>query len=99
MLCALDFVLGPSYEVVIAGEPEAEDTQNLIRTIQEEFVPNAVILFVPTDKDDPAIFDLAPFTRQQSIQKGSAMAFICSNFSCREPTSDPEQLRQFLDIR
>jgi uncharacterized protein YyaL (SSP411 family) len=99
MLCAIDLAIGPSYEVVIAGESEAEDTQKLIRTIHEEFVPNAVVLLVPADKDNLEIFQLAPFTRQQRIQKGQATASVCSNFTCRQPTSDPEQLLQSLDIR
>ena len=99
MLSALDFTLGPSYEIVITGQPGAEDTQKIIRTIQEEFVPNTVVLFVPSDKDNPAIFQLAPFTRQQLVPKGRATAFVCSNFTCKQPTSDPKQLLEFLDIK
>jgi uncharacterized protein YyaL (SSP411 family) len=99
MLCAIDFALGPSYEIVIAGPPGAEDTQKIVRTIQEEFVPNTVVLFVPTDKDNPAIFQLAPFTRQQRIPKGRVAAYVCSNFTCKQPTSDPVQLLKFLNIK
>ena len=99
MLCAIDFALGPSYEIVIAGSPGAEDTQKIVRTIQEEFVPNTVVLFVPTDKDNPAIFQLAPFTQQQRMPKGGAAAYVCSNFTCKQPTSDPVQLLHFLDIK
>ncbi|MGD8537332.1 MAG: thioredoxin domain-containing protein [Candidatus Aminicenantes bacterium] len=97
MLCAIDLALGPSYEIVITGDLSAKDTQKLIRTIQEEFVPNMVILFVPANKDNPAIFELAPFSRQQVAPKGRATAFICSAFSCKQPTSNPEQLLKFLN--
>jgi uncharacterized protein YyaL (SSP411 family) len=99
MLCAIDFALGPTHEIVIAGQPGDEDTHNMVRTIQEEFVPNSVVLFVPTDKDDPAIFQLAPFTRQQRMSKRHATAYVCSNFTCNEPTSDPKQLLHFLAIK
>jgi uncharacterized protein YyaL (SSP411 family) len=97
MLCAVDFALGPSYEVVIAGVLESEDTQDIIRTIHGAYVPNAVVLFVATDIDNPEIFRLSPFTSQQHIQKGHAMAFVCSNFTCRQPTAMPEQVLQFLE--
>ncbi len=99
MLCAIDFALGPTYEIVIAGRPGAEDTQKIIRTIQKEFIPNTVVLFVSTDIDNPAIFQLAPFTRQQHLSKGRAAAYVCSNFACQQPTSDPVQLLKLLNIK
>jgi uncharacterized protein YyaL (SSP411 family) len=99
MLCAIDLAIGPSYEVIIAGVPGAKETQQMIRTIQEKFVPNAAVLFVPANKDKPEIFQLAPFTRQQRTQKGHAVAYVCSNFTCRQPTSDPVQMLRFLDIK
>jgi uncharacterized protein YyaL (SSP411 family) len=99
MLCAIDFALGPTHEIVIFGQPGAEDTHKMVRTVQEEFTPNTVVLFVPTDKDNPAIFQLAPFTRQQRMSKGHAAAFVCSNFTCKQPISDPAQLLEFLNIK
>ncbi len=99
MLCAVDLALGPTYEVVIAGKLGAESTQKLIRTIYEGFVPNAVVVFVPADRDNAAIFELAHFTRHLHYPKSHSMAFVCSNFTCKQPTSDPEILRQLLDIK
>jgi uncharacterized protein YyaL (SSP411 family) len=97
MLCAVDFALGPTHEIVIIGLSGAEDTHRMIRTVQEEYVPNSVVLYVPTDKDNPAIYRLAPFTQQQPMMpKGDAAAFVCSNFTCKRPTSDPAQLLKFL---
>jgi uncharacterized protein YyaL (SSP411 family) len=99
MLCAIDFALGPSFEIVIAGQQGALDTQKMVRTIQDEFIPNTVVLFVPTDKENPAIYQLAPFTHKQHLFKSHAAAYVCANFTCKQPTSDPDQLLQFLDIR
>ncbi|MGD9344937.1 MAG: thioredoxin domain-containing protein, partial [Candidatus Aminicenantes bacterium] len=99
MLCAIDMALGPSYEIVIAGDAEDKETQTIIRTIQEEFVPNAVLIYIPEAQDNPAIYKLAPFTRQYGGLKGSAAAYVCSNFTCQQPTSDPEKLLQFLGIK
>jgi uncharacterized protein YyaL (SSP411 family) len=98
MLCAIDFALGPTHEIIISGHSGAEDTNKMVRTVQEEFIPNTVVLFVPTDKDNPAILQLAPFTRQQQMPKVRATAFVCSNFSCQQPTSDPSHLLKLLAI-
>jgi uncharacterized protein YyaL (SSP411 family) len=98
MLCAIDFALGPSIEIVITGRPEAEDTQKIVRTVQDEFIPSSVVLFVPTDTENPAIFQLAPFTQKQRKPGGSAAAYVCSNFACKQPTSNSKELLKFLDI-
>ncbi|MFH1748282.1 MAG: thioredoxin domain-containing protein, partial [Planctomycetota bacterium] len=34
LLCALDFGVGPSFEVVIAGQPDAEDTKRMLRALR-----------------------------------------------------------------
>jgi len=99
MLCAIDFALGPSFEIVIAGEAEDKKTGTIVRTIQEEFIPNAVVLFVPADLANPTIFKLAPFTQQHGTLEGRATAYVCSNFSCKQPTSDPEQLLLSLGVK
>jgi uncharacterized protein YyaL (SSP411 family) len=99
MLCAIDFALGPSHEIVITGQSGSEDTHQMVRTIQAEYVPNAVVLFVPTDEENPEILRLAPFTSHQHLPEGHAAAYVCSKFTCLQPTSDPKQMLQFLGIK
>jgi hypothetical protein len=99
MLCAIDFALGPSHEIVITGQSGSEDTHQMVRTIQAEYVPNAVVLFMPTDEENPEILRLAPFTSQQRLPEGHAAAYVCSKFTCLKPTSDPKQMLQFLGIK
>jgi len=99
MLCAIDFALGPSHEIVIAGQPGAEDTQRLIRTLREKFIPNAVTLFVPADRDNPEIYRLAPFASQHPRAKEKATAYVCSHFTCKQSTSDPALMLEYLGFK
>jgi uncharacterized protein YyaL (SSP411 family) len=47
LLAGVDFLLGPSYEVVIAGDPGAEDTSRLAGSLRRAFQPNKVLLLRP----------------------------------------------------
>ena len=44
MLLALNFWLGPTQEIVIAGDIDASDTKQMINLIHSKFLPNAVVL-------------------------------------------------------
>jgi len=92
VLLALDFALGPTYEIVIAGRPEAEDTLALLAALRGRFIPNKAVLLRPEPADAPPIVDLAEFTRPQRALDGRAAAYVCRNFVCRAPTTEPEAM-------
>ena len=87
-LSAIDFSIGPSFEVVVAGDPEAEDTLAMVRILRRKFLPNAVIIFRPSNASTPAIVQLAPFTESQLPVNGRATAYVCQDFACKLPTND-----------
>ena len=96
LLCALDFQLGPSIEVVIAGERSASDTHTLVRAVRGEFVPNKVVLFRPVEKHRPEIVDLAPFIDSHLPIDGKAAAYVCRDYACQLPVTDSERLLKLL---
>jgi uncharacterized protein YyaL (SSP411 family) len=87
-LSAVDFSAGPTYEVVVAGVPGSADTVAMVRALQERYLPNAVLIFRPTDTANPLITKLAPFTASQGAVNGKATAYVCQNFVCNLPTND-----------
>jgi len=96
-LCALDFLDGPSIEIVITGRSAAPDTLEHLRILRAGYYPSAVVIFIPTDTDNPEILKLAPFTRQFTRDRKNARAYVCRGFQCHEPTSDPQTLRKLLE--
>jgi uncharacterized protein YyaL (SSP411 family) len=87
LMSGLDFLLGPSFEIVLAGT----DVHALQRAVFTSFVPNKVVLHSGTD-----IAAIAPFTKAQRALSGRATAYVCTNHLCRLPTGDPERVRQLL---
>ena len=96
LLCGLDIALGPGKEVVVAGRTDAPDTQALWDVLRQEFLPNAVVLFRPTEERHPEITMLAPFTAEMKALNGKAAAYVCSHYRCARPTTSPDELRSLL---
>jgi hypothetical protein len=89
-LCGLDFLLGPSFEVVLSGR----DVSRLRRAVFAGFVPNRVIVHRPPG-DAPPITRIAPYTKEQTSGRKST-AYVCTNYMCKLPTSDPQKARELL---
>ncbi len=96
LLVAVDFSVGPSNEVVIVGSPRADDTNRLIRALRAGFMPNKVVLLKPIGEEASEISRLAPYTETYTAKEGRATAYVCSNYSCRLPTTDPAEMLRLL---
>ena len=92
-------MVGPSYEVVIAGKSGARDTITMIRALREHFVPNKVLLFRPTNEKLPDIIRLAEYTKYQSSIDGKATAYVCLNYNCKLPTIDSGKMLELLAVK
>ncbi|RMF69150.1 MAG: thioredoxin domain-containing protein [Calditrichaeota bacterium] len=96
LMSALAFLSGPSYEIVIAGAPNAPDTQKMLDALHHHYFPNKVLLFRPTDESRPEIVKLAKFTEYQTAMDGKATAYVCQNYACNAPTTDARQMLALL---
>jgi hypothetical protein len=96
MLVALEFIVGPSYEVVIAGPSGTDDTQSMLRELRRVFVPGKVVLLRPTDVDSPAIIKLAAYTAQLVSLDSKTTAYVCANYQCELPTTKSDKMLELL---
>ncbi len=96
LMVALDFAVGPSSEVVIAGNLQSEDTRRMLKVLRESYSPNKVVIFRPDAEDSPAIADIAPFTQGQTSIDGRATAYVCRNQSCTLPTTEAGRMLELL---
>jgi uncharacterized protein YyaL (SSP411 family) len=96
LLLGLDFRLGPSLEIVLAGRLDDAAMGAMRREVFGRFVPNKVVLYRPPG-DAPPIVKLAPFTEVQRSRGGVATAYVCVDYACERPTSDPDAVRTLLE--
>ncbi|MEW6140956.1 MAG: thioredoxin domain-containing protein [Thermodesulfobacteriota bacterium] len=96
MLTALEYSIGQSHEIVIASEnPDSEDTREMLSELRRPFVPNKVVLF-RSPGTEGEMTALAPYTSGQKSIGGKATAYVCTNFSCEVPTTDPQEMLERL---
>ena len=94
-LMGLDFVLSPGQEIVIAGEPEAPDTQRLLAALNLNFSPNKVTM-LKSEKTAGQLAGLAGYTDGLQLIQGRATAHVCKGFACRKPVSDENALLEMI---
>jgi uncharacterized protein YyaL (SSP411 family) len=87
LMSALDFLIGPSFEIVLAGN----DIRPLQHAVFASFVPNKVVL-----RSDPDIARIAPFTKMQKAIRGKATAYVCTDHQCKLPTGDVAKIAELL---
>jgi uncharacterized protein YyaL (SSP411 family) len=94
MLIAADLALGPTQEIVIAGPPDSPATRALLAVLRRHYLPRSIHLLNPPD--DPTVAELVPFLAKQTMRDGRPTAYVCENYVCDLPTSDPEKLDRLL---
>lgn len=96
MLLALDFAIGPSFEIVVAGNPESDDTRKMIQQIREKFIPRKVVLLRGSKEQSQAVTELAPFTKFHEPLGSKATAHVCIDHNCKLPTTDLKRMMELL---
>jgi len=96
MLTALSFWLGPTQEIVIAGNAEATDTKQMLKLLRSKFLPNAVVLLHEQGNKGTAIERIIPFVKNQTAIEGKATAYVCENYICNRPVNNIEDFEKMI---
>jgi uncharacterized protein YyaL (SSP411 family) len=96
LMVAVDFAVGPSYEVVIAGDQQDVDTKKMLQAIHWKFIPNKIVIFLPTGSDLSGISGISPFTKHQSTIDGKTTAYVCVDYKCKLPTTNINRMLSSL---
>ncbi len=96
-LSALDFFLGPSFQVVIAADSADPQALSMIRALRGRYLPNMSLVLRPSNEADPDITRIAPYTMAQGPVNGRATAYVCTGWACQLPTNDPAVMLRMLD--
>ncbi len=97
LLIAWDFAVGPTKEIVIAGEPSAPLTAKMVRALHDRFLPRTVTVMHSVGPDQKAIEALVPYVKAQGLPSNESTAYVCENYICNLPTTDLERLAELLE--
>jgi uncharacterized protein len=94
---ALLFAFSTPKQIVIAGDPKKDDTRALLRVVHERFIPNRILVLAPGGAAQAKLAAYMPVVKEMAPMKGRATAFVCEDYACKLPTSDPQKVAQLLE--
>ncbi len=103
LLLALDYAVGPSIQIVLAGEPEDASTQEMLQAIRDRFLPNKVVALKSSGPEGDRLARVAPFleslssTATTTATAGATTAYVCRDHACTLPTTEVAQMLRHMD--
>ncbi|MFX0042626.1 MAG: thioredoxin domain-containing protein [Candidatus Hodarchaeota archaeon] len=95
-MIAADFAIGPTYSLVVAGNTNNSDTNDMITIIRDNYIPNKILIQRKTEQNPPDIDKFSNFIEFFDNLDGQATAYVCINKTCKPPTRDLNQMIEFL---
>ena len=94
-LSALGFYVSIPKEIVIVGDGSSPDTQALKDVVFQGYIPHKVV--VGSDPGMTVGTSVAmPLLEDRGMMDGRATAYVCQNYMCQLPVTDPDALAQQL---
>ena len=95
-LCALDFYLSTPKEIAIVGPRVDQATRALLDVAHGRYLPNKVVA-----GHDPGLpgngSKASPLLEDKGMIDGRPTAYVCYNYACQQPVTEPEALASQLD--
>ena len=84
MLAAVDFYVGPSKEIAIAGNPNL-----FLPILRQRYLPRTVVAAGSHDR--------IALLRGRPMIDGKPTAYVCENFTCKQPVTNAAAFEEQLE--
>ena len=95
----IDYLNKPQ-EIVLIGDPEAPDTKAMLAAVQRCYVPYKTLIRIDPQRVEAGLAGL-PLLHEVLAGKtqvdGKATVYVCRDFTCSLPVTDPDELAALLD--
>jgi uncharacterized protein YyaL (SSP411 family) len=91
-LLAVDLMLGPTCELVFAGDCTKPNTRQILADLQRRFLPNKVLAVA--DNDAPAA--LQGLLAGKTAANGEPTLYVCEGFTCQAPARGPAEIERVV---
>jgi len=96
MLVALDFALSKPRQIVIAGKKDTPETKALLKEVRRHFLPKTILFLADGAEGQKYLGEENEAIRAMSLVDGKAAAYVCENFTCKDPVNDTKALAELL---
>ncbi|MBI2884402.1 MAG: DUF255 domain-containing protein, partial [Candidatus Methylomirabilis oxyfera] len=92
-LAVTDLLLEGPVELALIGSPGEAGYEALRREVGRHYLPNRIIAHHDPAAGEPPDF---PLVKGKGLAGGQAALYICRNFACQVPITDPTQVAELL---
>jgi len=96
MLVALDYSLSKPRQIVIAGKKDAPETKAFLKEVHRHFLPKTILILADGAEGQKYLGEKNEAIRAMSPIDGKPAAYVCENFTCKAPVTDPKALAELL---
>jgi uncharacterized protein YyaL (SSP411 family) len=96
-ISSFDFIIGPSFEIVVVGDINSNETKKILKAINLAFAPNKVVILKTSESKEPEITRIAHYSKDMQIINNKSTIYVCSNFSCKLPTNDINDMLKLVN--
>ncbi|HEY5992367.1 MAG TPA: thioredoxin domain-containing protein [Candidatus Udaeobacter sp.] len=98
MLVALDYSLSKPRQIVIAGTKGAPETKALLKEVHRHFLPKTILVLADGAEGQKYLGEKNEAIRVMSPMHDKPATYVCENFTCKAPVTDPKALSELLKL-
>jgi len=98
MLVAVENSLGKPRQIVIAGKKDSPEKKALLKEVHRHFLSNTIVILADANEGQEYLGENNEAIRAMSLVEGKPVAYVCENFTCKAPVTDPKQLSDLLKL-
>ena len=98
MMAALSTYHAKVAQVVVVGSLADQGTKDMLRELAAKYDPFALVIPVEPGTRQAELSRMLPFISAMDMRGGRATAYVCHDFTCTEPATDPSALAERLSV-
>jgi uncharacterized protein len=98
MLVAVDYSLSKPSQIVIAGKIDNDATKALLAEVRRHFLPKKILILADGGEGQKFFSEKNEAIPAMSPIDGKSAAYVCENFTCKAPVTNPKALGNLLSV-
>ncbi|UCF37339.1 MAG: thioredoxin domain-containing protein, partial [Acidobacteriota bacterium] len=94
---AMEFLLAKKKQIVIAGAKDDPRTAELVEEVHRRFIPNRVLFLADRGEAHQRLGEKLELLKSVRPIGGQPTAYVCEDYICQFPTSDPARVAELLN--
>ncbi|MCL4377789.1 MAG: thioredoxin domain-containing protein [Actinobacteria bacterium] len=96
-ISSFDFIVGPSYEIVVVGDISTMETKKIFNTINTIFAPNKIVVLKTPNIPEAGTTEIPDFMKDLKMINNKSTVYVCSNYNCNLPTNNINEMLKLLN--